>query len=145
MKTLIIGYGNTLRGDDGAGYLAVEQVAAWDLPTVGTIACHQLVPELAEPIAECDRVIFIDAALPHAQAQVRFIPLHPTAHARIEAHLSDPIALLALVQQLYGRSVEAHHLLIPTASMELSETLSPIAQAGIAMALDQLKCWLASR
>jgi len=31
---LIIGYGNTLRGDDGAGPRVAEAVAGWGLPNV---------------------------------------------------------------------------------------------------------------
>ena len=135
MQTLVIGYGNTLRGDDGVGYLAAEQVAEWHWPQVRAIACHQLTPELATAIAECDRVIFIDATLPGTQTEVQRQSLQATTSVSLDAHRSDPAALLNLAQRLFDQSPEAHHLLLPTAQMEFSETLSAIAHAGLEEAL----------
>lgn len=139
MQTLVIGYGNTLRGDDGVGYLAAEQVAAWNLPQVLAIACHQLTPELAADIIAGDRVIFIDAALPGTQTEVALQSLQPTAAAALDAHQSDPAALLQLTAQLFGPPPEAYHLLLPTAQMDFSEALSAIAQVGLSTALKWLR------
>lgn len=139
MQTLVIGYGNTLRGDDGVGYLAAEQVAAWQVPQVRAIACHQLTPELAADIIECERVMFIDAALPGIQTEVALQSLQPTAAAALDAHQSDPTALLQLTAQLFGPPPEAYHLLLPTAHMNFSETLSAIAQVGLSTALTWLR------
>ena len=61
MNFLVIGYGNTLRSDDGAGQIVAEKIAQWNLPGVRSLAVHQLTPELAEIIAQADAVIFIDA------------------------------------------------------------------------------------
>ena len=47
---LIIGYGNDLRSDDGAGIRAATMIAARDL-AARVIACQQLTPELADDIA----------------------------------------------------------------------------------------------
>lgn len=60
--TLIIGYGNPLRGDDGLGWHVAQRLAAV-LPQhrARIEVCHQLTPELAEPISRADLVIFIDA------------------------------------------------------------------------------------
>ena len=66
--TLIIGYGNPLRGDDGVGPRAAELLVEEDgvtsplLPDgVQVLVCHQLTIELAPQIAEADRLILIDA------------------------------------------------------------------------------------
>ncbi len=139
MKVLVIGYGNTLRGDDGVGYRIAEQVEAWGWPQVETIACHQLTPELAAAIAACDRVIFIDATLPGAQTAVTvrsLSPANPTSS--LDGHRSSPVDLLHLTAHLYGAEPEAFHLLLPTAKMAFGETLSAIAQAGMTAALAQL-------
>ena len=63
-RALIIGYGNPLRGDDGLGWRAAEQLAEI-IPQseAEVIACHQLTPELAEPISRARLVIFIDMSL----------------------------------------------------------------------------------
>ena len=142
MQTLVIGYGNTLRGDDGVGYLAAEQVAAWNLPDVTAIACHQLSPELAAALAECDRVVFIDATLPGAETDVQVRSLQPAAAKGLDAHRSDPAELLQLTVQLYDTSPQAFHLLLPTAEMDFTEELSAIAQVGLEMALQKVRALL---
>ena len=61
-KVLIIGYGNPLRSDDGFGWhasrLIARELAGHD---VEVITCHQLTPELAEPLSQCSQAVFIDA------------------------------------------------------------------------------------
>ncbi len=46
-RLLIIGYGNTLFGDDGLGQLIAQRVAEWAVPGVLALARHELTPELA--------------------------------------------------------------------------------------------------
>ncbi|PPT05423.1 NADH-reducing hydrogenase maturation factor [Geitlerinema sp. FC II] len=60
---LVIGYGNSLRGDDGIGRAIAEQVASWNLPHVRSLSLHQLTPELAEELSRVDRAVFIDACI----------------------------------------------------------------------------------
>lgn len=59
-RVIVIGYGNTLRSDDGAGQKVAEILASWHLPQVRSISVHQLTPELAAPIAEAELAIFVD-------------------------------------------------------------------------------------
>ncbi len=61
-RTLVIGYGNTLRGDDGAGICAAER-AARRFPGVDILTVHELQPELAETMCRYHDVIFLDAAM----------------------------------------------------------------------------------
>jgi len=122
MNTLVIGYGNCLRGDDGAGPFVAGQVGE------GAIACHQLTPELAEPISQAHRVVFVDAHAGVPAGQIAIQPVAPRASAGI--HRFDPEALLALSQQLYGRAPEAILIGIGGESFDLGEGLSP--QAGCA-------------
>jgi len=62
-RPLVVGYGNTLRGDDGVGPRVAELLAA-DPRLAGAVvlARHQLTPELAADIAEAALVVFIDAS-----------------------------------------------------------------------------------
>ena len=48
---LVIGYGNTLRGDDAVGPRAAAAVHGGGLPGVDALAVAQLTPVLAEPLA----------------------------------------------------------------------------------------------
>lgn len=144
VKTLVIGYGNTLRGDDGVGYHLAEVVETWALPEVEAYPCHQLTPELAEPIAAAAQVIFIDATPPQN-------PHSPIVVERLQAdgyssffpgHHSSPTALLSLAQSLYGRQPVAYALLLPTWEMGYGEQLSPIAQLGLRQGLQRLRALL---
>ena len=61
VKSLVIGYGNSLRSDDGIGVRVAEIVADWYLPEVRSLCLPQLTPELAADLAKVDLVIFVDA------------------------------------------------------------------------------------
>ena len=47
IELLVIGYGNTLRRDDGVGPKVVEALATENLPGVQPLVCPQLTPEIA--------------------------------------------------------------------------------------------------
>src|SRR5262245_7163428 len=103
-RTLVIGYGNELRGDDAAGPQIASAVAEWELPEVRALAVHQLTPELAEALALADHAIFVDAARTDtAEAHVALRPIAPLNRPHLVGHAGDPRALLALANAVYGR------------------------------------------
>jgi hydrogenase maturation protease len=133
---LVIGYGNPLRGDDGAGWYAAQRLAD-DAPAAAeVVVCHQLTPELAEPISQAAAVIFIDAGYPADPAgvapcpAVACQPITPcsTASAAVSHHL-EPAGLLAYARLLYGRCPPAVLYTIPTVSFGYGEELSPAVLA----------------
>jgi hydrogenase maturation protease len=73
---LVIGYGNTLRSDDGVGQRVAEAVTALSLPDVKTVSCDLLTPEWADPISQAKQVIFVDASVDAAR-EVQLRPLAP--------------------------------------------------------------------
>jgi hydrogenase maturation protease len=129
-KVLVIGYGNTLRGDDAAGVHAADLIAK-RYPEITCVRVHQLMPELAEQIAECDIVFFIDAQQGITQPIARLIA--PGIEAdQPRSHFFSPESLLALSQQLYQQlPSKAYVVGIPASQFEFSETLS--AQTNAAM------------
>lgn len=131
----IIGYGNTLRSDDGAGYRLAERLQEEAWPGVAVLACHQLTPELAEVIASWEKVVFLDAGF-QADPLVVVESLTPAPGLGILGHSSDPRELLRLSQWLYGNAPQAWWLKLATVNLELGETLSPLTQAAQAKALD---------
>jgi len=142
MKTLVIGYGNTLRGDDGVGYRMAEAVESWGLANVEAYPCHQLTPDLAALLAEQERVFFIDASLPQnppSPLVLTRLQILPTPSAAFTGHHSHPLDLLALAQHLYGHAPLAYTLLLPTWAMGYGEALSPIAERGMGQALRWLQ------
>jgi hydrogenase maturation protease len=134
-KTLVIGWGNELRGDDAAGCVAVRRLAGRNLPGVRAVTDHQLLPEFAEPVAEADLVVFVDACA-DGRERSRARPLRaPTASGRDAGrpalgHTGGAEGILALAERLYGRRPEAWELGLPARSFDLGARLSPVAAEG---------------
>lgn len=136
---VVIGYGNTLRGDDGAGQQVANLVQQWDLPQVRSYPVHQLTPELAAEIATAQMAIFVDAYSESSTVQV-----HPLTDEVVETtnrlgHTSNPRSLLNLAKTLYGAAPAAWWVLIPAINFDFGEQFSPTTEAGIAVALEKIK------
>lgn len=137
---LVIGYGNTLRSDDGVGQWVAAEVQGWNLQNVRSLPVHQLTPELAEMLASASSVIFVDAYPASSEALVQVCPLDPVDSSNFSlGHISDPRSLLALTQAVYGCTPQAWLVAIPAVNFELGESLSPTTQQGIAVALDEIR------
>jgi hydrogenase maturation protease len=141
-RTLIIGYGSPIRGDDAIGPLAADALAATPLPTgVRVIARHVLTAELVEDIAAARRVIFLDAAADGAPGEVRVRELHPDATAvSTMAHFLDPRELLAWCETLYGHEPEAWLVTATGDCFDYAHySLSPNAAAALPPLLAQVR------
>ena len=111
-ETLIIGYGNDLRSDDGAGIRAAEMIAGRTKPASRSrvIITHQLTPDLADDIAAAEQVIFVDAYVaraPGAELRVEKVTADLAGSARALGHHGDPAGLVRLADLLFGASPEA--------------------------------------
>jgi hydrogenase maturation protease len=135
---LVIGYGNTLRSDDGVGPKVAEAIAALNLPKVRTLACDLLTPELADPIARADEVVFVDAAV-DAPREVQLRALEPAASSQIMAHAANPRTMLALARDVFGHAPQAWWLTIPVENMGVGEALSAFAQRGFEKAVAEVR------
>ncbi len=136
---LVIGYGNTLRQDDGAGHLLAETIAAGCRERqldVRLVKIHQLVPELAADIArpEVSAVLFADAravASPQQDSGIVIEALQPDGAAPGSGHHVAPGTLLLIAQALYGQQPPAWLLTAPGAHFDHGEELSAIMQAAL--------------
>lgn len=135
---LVIGYGNTLRGDDGVGPRVAEAVAELNLPGVRTLTCQQLSPEHADPISKAETVIFVDAAV-DAPHEVRWRPLEPNTTSQLMAHAADPRTMLALSRDVFGHVPTAWWLTIPAVNLEFCEALSPAVELDCAAAVQRIR------
>ena len=135
---LIIGYGNTLRRDDGVGPGVAEAVAGLALPGVRTLACPLLTPELAEAVSQAHVVIFVDAAV-DAPREVQLRTLAPAESSQVMAHAASPATLLALARDVFGHAPEAWWLTIPVEDLGIGEELSPLARRGFEIAVREVK------
>lgn len=138
VPTLVVGYSNDLRGDDGAGPHTAGRLAAQPWPQVVTLIRPQLTPDLAADLAAVERAIFVDAypAAPHDTVRVEAIA--PPSGPSSFSHHSHPGDLLGLTQALYGHRPAAWWVLIPGQRFDLGEGLSPQTAQGVEQALAQI-------
>lgn len=140
-RLALIGYGNTLRGDDAIGRLAAEELSRRvDDPRVTVMTLHQLNPELAETIASFDAVLFIDAATDGEPGEIRVRAVEPRLDDSGLTHSASPEALLVLARELYGRAPGGTLFTLSGESFELEERLS----SSVAAALPRLVALVAS-
>jgi hydrogenase maturation protease len=137
-ELLVIGYGNTLRHDDGVGPRVAEAIEGLNLPGVRTLVCQQLSPEHAEPVARARRVIFVDAAVDKMDC-VDFRKLVPGETSQLMAHAADPRTMLALARDVFGHAPEAWWLTIPAVKLGFGTDFSPEAEAGFQTAVAEIR------
>jgi hydrogenase maturation protease len=125
MTTLILGYGNQSRRDDGVGWFVLEQLAALGLPGVELETSHQLEVEAAETISRFDAVIFVDAAIPEAPEPVQRSVVTPNFQSHAVAHYLTPADVLSLCKTLYDREPRAILFSIRGRDFNFGTTLSP--------------------
>jgi len=131
-NTLIIGYGNALRGDDGAGYIVAELLRDLVHDTeLEIISQHQLTPELMEPISLAAHIIFIDSSVSGRAGKVNRIPLRPGPSCSRFTHHVTPESLLAGAQSLYGHTPEATLYTIPGRFFETGDELTPSVRRAV--------------
>ena len=153
MRTLIIGYGNPSRRDDGVGLAVINGLRQRlrrplldegndgfaDLGgTVDTLFLQQLMPELAETLARYERVWFVDAHFGIYPELVHRSPITPQFDPAMVSHHLKPNALLALTVQLYGRAPSAELHSIRGFDFDFGEGLSPSTAAGVLQVVEEL-------
>lgn len=143
---LIIGYGNPLRRDDGAGWVAIQHLAEDKRSDMHLLACHQLTPELAEPISQAALVIFIDACVADGcpdEPRCAWLLCQPVvADGAVSASLSHhvhPSALLAYARTLYGTTPTAFLLTIASTAFGYGETVSPGVLATMPALIEEVQ------
>lgn len=141
---LIIGYGNPLRSDDGFGWHA-SRLLGWELAgqDAEVITCHQLTPELAEPLSQSRRAVFIDADAHGKPGDIHRRAVRPqVAASSTFTHRCTPSALLASAERLYGHRPQAVVITVSAQSFAFGESLSPVVSAALPKVVDQVRQWL---
>lgn len=141
LPVLVVGYGNTLRQDDAFGYLVAERLLQAEVEGIQVIACHQLAPELAEPLSRCQAVVFVDAKEGEPVGEIEWQSARATGFSNSTLyHTITPADLLLLAQTLYGSAPKQAYLLtIRSVHFDHAEGMSPQVQKGVDLAVAQIK------
>ena len=142
-RTLVIGLGNPLMGDDGIGLAALEAlVASWDVDGVELVDGGTWGMNLLPLIESADTVILLDA-IHLGRAPGTVIELEGDAvprrlAAKLSPHqidLAEVLALAALRETLPRRLVAIG---IQPAEVEMRTALSPAVAAAMPLMLERV-------
>jgi len=144
--SLVIGYGNPERQDDGVAFYVVNRLRrrlaqpplAWDEDGLtrldrrtDSVFIRQLAPELIELLVHYDRVIFVDAHVPADSPDLCCTRLYPDAGVPLFSHHMHPEMLLGFLKAVYGREPASHLLTIQGRRFDLRRGLSVQAAAMV--------------
>jgi len=138
-RKILIGYGNPDRGDDGVAWHLLMKVLATfgftqeDLFRDEIISANegldlwfnfQLLPEIAELIAEYDIALFIDAHTGEIKEEISYNPIVPVFQNSPFTHHFTPASCLALAESITGHYPQAWLLSVRGYSFEFARELS---------------------
>ncbi len=123
---VVIGCGNPLRGDDGAGWYAVDEIEKnSDIDKIRFLKCRELGPELSESLSRSRHALFIDVSVKEEGGVVREEKLLPSPPVTaVDAHSLEPESLLSLSEALYGHVPGSILLSVPGKSFGYEERIS---------------------
>lgn len=157
-ETLIIGYGNVDRQDDGVAWHILaglwEQFGRGPAPSIDEgfplggeyphfIFDLQLVPELAEVVARYKRVCFVDAHTGAVPEEIHREEVRSLYQNSPFTHHMTPGTCLALSEAFTGKRPDALLISVRGYQFGFERTLSPRTQELVAGAVEQIKGWLA--
>ncbi|MEN6437810.1 MAG: hydrogenase [Syntrophobacter sp.] len=144
---LLIAYGNSLRRDDGAGFVLaglLERLLLGAGSDVQRIDCHQLTPELSIDVAAEDvsAVVFLDTRVagPSDDFRLHIEKVTPpeTASSAVGHHM-DAAVILAYAGALTGKPLPAAWLVtIPGIDFNHGEGFSETTDAVLRSAPEEL-------
>jgi hydrogenase maturation protease len=140
-RTLIIGYGSPIRGDDAVGPLVADRLLdELESDDVQVFSRHILTAELVEHVREASLVIFLDASMDGTAGEVLCRRIEPSSEAiSTMAHFVEPGELLGWARELYDRTPDAYLISICGRSFEFAQyELSPPVAAGIQAMIDHV-------
>jgi hydrogenase maturation protease len=135
LRTLVIGYGNMLRRDDGVGPLVARRLASLGVSNV--VEASQLLPEHIEAVAVAEVVVLVDAAVDLPPGEVRRTSLQPAATGvpPVDLHELRPEGLVTAARELYGGTPQVWLVSVGVADVDFGERLSPTVEAALPRAV----------
>ncbi len=157
MKSLILGYGNVDRQDDGVAWhilaglckkLGRPAPASPDEefenpgPSPDMYFLLQLTPELAEIISGYDRVCFVDAHTGSVSEDLHISEVKGEFQSSPFTHHMTPATCLSLVKSIYHREVEGTLVSVRGYEFGFSNSLSSATAALASQAVEKIYNWL---
>jgi hydrogenase maturation protease len=151
--TLVIGYGNLDRSDDGVAYRIVNALRqrlgqkplgddATGLEELGaridSVFLTQVGPELLETIAGYDQIIFVDAHVLPENTGLYCAPVVPEYTQSTFTHHMTPATLLALEKAMYQRDLAGFMVSVRGSNFDFGRTLSATTEGLVEPAVQKI-------
>ncbi|MFW5714293.1 MAG: hydrogenase maturation protease [Brevefilum sp.] len=158
--TLVIGYGNADRQDDGVGWHILKGLAeriGVSIPDDPGAAIEvesdvadlmfilQIYPELAEEITHYNRVCFVDAHTADIPEEISWIELTPEYEKSPLTHHMSPRTVLSIARTIYDQTPEAILVSVRGFYFEFERELSPKTAALAEEATERIWDWVNNR
>ena len=155
-QTLVLGYGNPDRQDDGVAWHVLHALAIrLHLPAPDSYEEEfppndrldfaftlQLTPEMAEQIAPYERVCFVDAHTGSIAAEVQLVAVAAQFQQSPFTHHLTAQSLLSMCQSLYEKTPQAALLSIRGHQFEFERQLSAETAALVPEAVEKILGWI---
>ena len=155
--TLIIGYGNPDRQDDGVGWHILRNLAeklGYQVPDdpgasieisdqqVDIIYILQIFPELAETISQYDRVCFVDAHTSDIPDEISWVVLSPEYEKSPLTHHMSPRTVLSIAATIFDKKPDALLVSVRGYHFDFKRELSPQTKQLASQAMQRIWTWL---
>jgi hydrogenase maturation protease len=152
-RTLVIGFGNIDRADDGVAYSVInalrrrlgqkplleDETGLEELGVqVDSVFLSQLTPELLETVAGYRQVIFVDAHVYENVDALHCVPVSPEYAASAFTHHLTPAAFLALLKALYHSEPSGHLVSLRGYDFDFHRDFSPGTEALVGPAVEYI-------
>ncbi len=150
-RTLVIGYGNIDRADDGVAFCVIntlrrclgQKILSEDNTgldglgaEVDSIFLVQLAPEITDVLADYQQVIFVDAHVYESTDNLHCAPISPAYALSTFTHNMTPAMILALLKLLHRQGPTGHLVSIRGYDFDFHRDLSADTKALVGPAVE---------
>lgn len=140
-KTLVYGYGNPGRQDDGLGVLLAEKIEAWAKENghvnINTDSNYQLNIEDAHGLNDYEMLVFADASVEEID-NFLYEEIRPVMNPRFSMHSVSPEFVIGLCKEMYGNVPKTFLMHIKGYEWEFMENMSEKASENLNKAFNFL-------
>ena len=134
-KVLLIGIGNSGRGDDGLGWRFTDMLKRYKFDFLDYEYRYQLQVEDTLLISGYNKVIFADGSHEALENGFEVKSCTPANHYFFSSHIQSPETILYLANDLYNKQPDAYTMAISGYHWELKTSLSKNAQKNLQSAV----------
>lgn len=141
-KTLVLGYGNSIRSDDGAGIAVAERIYEMKLPDVEVRCTQQLHVELIEDFSSYERVILVDASHEGPGVDIQKVTASEKEGISSSHHLG-PEMIAGLAGRLFNKELNLYVCSVRGSHFDFGSRLTNAAAGRVKEAANEIRKMIA--